>query len=443
MTDPIRSSTRFRVVRRHLPGTLLLALSWLLAPSLLPAQVAEAACPNPTEIVGTAAQPFAAVRYLADDALEGRRAGSAGERCAGDYIAEEFRRIGLRPLGENGTFFQDVPVVSAMNPHEPGGIGRNVIALLPGRDRRLRDEVIVIGAHYDHLGLGGMGSLAPDQQGAIHNGADDNASGVAAMLAAARDLRRNPPARSVVFIAFSGEELGLLGSARWVAEPTLPLERVRAMLNLDMVGRLENDPLIIYGVGTATEWEGILARANRGGIPLATRPDGYGPSDHTSFYMRDIPVLHFFTNTHEDYHRPSDEWHTVDIDGVRRIATLVEAVTREIGGRSATLSLVRGVGQPPQRGGAERGLGAYLGTIPDYAPADRGMRVGGVRAESPAEKAGLRAGDIILRIGDHEVGDIYSFTDALRAHRAGDTVPVLVLRDGSEVTLSATLGERP
>jgi hypothetical protein len=400
-------------------------------------------CPNPAVLVGGKTQPLAAVRYLADDALEGRRAGTAGERCAGDYIAAEFRRLGLRPLGENGSFFQDVPVTSAMNPHETGGIGRNVVAMLPGSDRRLREEIIVIGAHYDHLGLGGLGSLAPDQHGAVHNGADDNASGVAAMIAAAKQLRLRPPARSVVFVAFTGEELGLLGSARFVAQPPVPLERIRAMLNLDMVGRLETDPLIVYGVGTATEWEAILARANTDAIPLALRPDGYGPSDHTSFYARDIPVLHFFTNTHEDYHRPSAEWHRVDIAGVTRIAGLVERVAREVAAPRTTLALVRGVGQPPQMGGAERGLGAYLGTIPDYSPVERGMRLGGVRAGSPAEQAGLRAGDVLLRIGEREIADIYAFTEVLRSHRAGDEVRITVLRDGQEVTSTAVLGERP
>jgi hypothetical protein len=302
---------------------------------------------------------------------------------------------------------------------------------------------VVVGAPHDHLGLGGMGSMAPDQRGAIHNGADDNASGVAAMIAVAEQLRRRPPARSVVFVGFTGEELGLLGSARFAAQPPVPLERIRAMLNLDMVGRLENDPLIVYGVGTAQEWESILAGANTAAIPLALRPDGYGPSDHTSFYARDIPVLHFFTNTHEDYHRPSDEWQRVDMEGVVKIASLVASVTRQVADGRSPLALVRGVGQPPQAGGAERGLGAYLGTIPDYTPADRGLRVGGVRADSPAEQAGLRSGDVILKLEDHEITDIYTFTDALRAHRAGDRVRLTVLRGAAEIVLPAVLGERP
>jgi hypothetical protein len=434
------------ILGRRSPGPILgpafAALIACAAP--LAAQAAAApACPDPAAIAGGMAHPAAAVRYLADDALEGRRAGTDAERCAGDYLAAEFRRIGLEPFGDRGTYFQDVPVHSAMNPHEPGGIGRNVIGILRGSDAARSHEVVVVGAHYDHLGLGGLGSLAPDEHGAIHNGADDNASGVAAMITAAKRLRASPPSRSVVFIAFTGEEMGLLGAARWFAEPPLPLDRIRAMLNLDMVGRLEDDPLIVYGVGTATEWEEILERANTDGIPLATRPDGYGPSDHTSFYARDIPVLHFFTNTHEDYHRPSDEWHRVDNDGVERIADLVARVTRDVADRGSALALVRGVGQRPQAGGAERGLGAYLGTIPDYTPAERGMRISGVRAGSPAEQAGLGPGDIILAIDDHATDDIYAFTEALRAHQAGDRVRLRVLRDGSEIVLQTVLGSRP
>jgi hypothetical protein len=437
----LRSRPHRPVRRVAVLGALLLAAAGCSTAVQPP--VLAASCPQPAAIVGDAAHPFAAVRYLADDALEGRRAGSDAERCAGDYLAAEFARIGLEPYGDQGGFFHDVPVHSAMNPHEPGGIGRNVIGILRGSDPVLREEAVVIGAHYDHLGLGGMGSLAPDEHGAIHNGADDNASGVAAMITAAKRLIADPPARSVIFIAFSGEELGLLGSARWVAEAPIPMDRIRAMLNLDMVGRLEEDPLIVYGVGTAAEWPEILERANSDGIPLAPRPDGYGPSDHTSFYARDIPVLHFFTNTHADYHRPSDEWHLVDVEGVDRIAALVARVAADVGGRTGALALVRGVGQAPQAGGATRGLGAYLGTIPDYAPAERGMRVGGVRAGSPAEEAGLQAGDVILAIGEHATDDIYAFTDALRAHSAGERVRLLVLREGSEIALHATLGERP
>ncbi|HEY8470134.1 MAG TPA: M28 family peptidase [Longimicrobiales bacterium] len=397
-----------------------------------------ASCPAPP----AGSDIASVVRYLADDALEGRLAGSAGERCAGDYIAASFRRMGLQPAGENGTYFQDVPLASATNPHAPGGTGRNVVARLEGRDPALRDEAIVIGAHYDHLGRGGFGSLAPDARDAVHNGADDNASGVAALLAVAERLAADPPARSVIFVAFTGEESGLLGSAHYTAHPAVPLERTRAMLNMDMVGRLGAGPLIVYGTGTAAEWDGILdAAASAAGIELARKEDGYGPSDHTSFYLKDIPVLHFFTNTHDDYHRPSDDWERIDVRGIERVVAVVEAAARSVADRRAALTLRRGAGTPPSASQG-RGYGAYLGSIPDYTPADRGVRIAGVREGSPAERAGLRAGDIIIGFDDEEIADIYAMTEALRARKPGDRVRIRVLREGREVTLTAVLGER-
>jgi Zn-dependent M28 family amino/carboxypeptidase len=396
-----------------------------------------ASCPAPP----TGSDITSVIRYLASDELEGRLAGSAGERCAGDYLAAAFQRMGLEPAGENGTYFQDVPLASAMNPHAPPGTGRNVVARLEGRDPTLRDEVIVIGAHYDHLGRGGFGSLAPDAN-EVHNGADDNASGVAALLAVAERLAANPPARSVIFVAFTGEESGLLGSAHYTAHPAVPLERTRAMLNMDMVGRLGEGPLIVYGTGTAAEWDGILdAAASAAGIELARKEDGYGPSDHTSFYLKDIPVLHFFTNTHEDYHRPSDDWERIDVQGIERVVALVEAAARSVADRRPALTLRRGVGTPPSAS-QNRGYGAYLGSIPDYTPAERGVRIGGVREGSPADRAGLRAGDIIVGFDDQEIADIYAMTEALRARKPGDRVRIRVLRDGKEITVTAVLGER-
>ncbi|MFO7260657.1 MAG: M20/M25/M40 family metallo-hydrolase [bacterium] len=381
------------------------------------------------------------VRYLASDELEGRLAGSAGERCAGDYLAAAFQRLGLEPAGENGTYFQEVPLASAMNPHAPQGTGRNVIARLEGRDPALRDEFIVIGAHYDHLGRGGFGSLAPETD-AVHNGADDNASGVAALLAIAERLAANPPARSVIFIAFTGEEVGLLGSAHYTAHPAAPLERTRAMLNLDMVGRLGEGPLIVYGTGTAAEWDGILdTAASAAGVELARKEDGYGPSDHTSFYLKDIPVLHFFTNTHDDYHRPSDDWERIDVQGIERVVAVAEAAARAVADRPAALTLRRGVGTPPSAS-QNRGYGAYLGSIPDYTPAERGVRVAGVREGSPADLAGLQAGDVIVGFDDQEIADIYAMTEALRARKPGDTVRIRVLREGKEITVTAVLGQR-
>ena len=400
------------------------------------------ACPDARALTRGVSGPLAAVRYLADDALGGRMSGTAGERCAGDYIAAEFRRLGLEPAGDSGTYFQWMELASAINPHAPGGRGRNVLARLPGADPALRGEVVVIGAHYDHLGRGGRFSMAQGDS-SIHNGADDNASGVAAMLEAARRLAAGPrPARTVVFAAFTGEEIGLLGSAHLAGSSLLPQGRTRAMLNLDMVGRLGAGPLIVYGTDTAEEWQGIVDRAAAAeSVAVRGGGDGFGASDHTSFYVRDLPVLHFFTNVHGDYHRPTDDWEKIDAAGLGKVAAVVERVAREVAGRPAALTFRRAAPRPQQQV-ATAGYGAYLGSVPDFTPVERGVKLSGVRAGSPAEKAGIRAGDIIVRMGEMEVADLMGLTNALRAHRPGDTVPVTFLRDGRETTVSVTLGSR-
>ncbi|HSJ05147.1 MAG TPA: M20/M25/M40 family metallo-hydrolase [Longimicrobiales bacterium] len=421
------------VLRRAAAALFLLAL---------PGAARAQACPEPAAIKGDLTDPLAVVRYLADDALEGRLAGSPGEACAADYIAGRFATLGLRAAGEDGTFFQAVPLASRLNPHAPAGSGRNVIALLEGTDPDLRDEIVVIGAHYDHLGHGQIGSLAPEERGAIHNGADDNASGVAVMIRAATLLADAPPARSILFLAFTGEESGLLGSAHFVREPTLALAGARAMLNLDMVGRLGDGPLIVYGVETAAEWRALLeSEGERTGVELALRPEGYGPSDHTSFYTADIPVLHFFTNTHGDYHRPSDEWDRIDADGLETVARIVTAIAGQAASPPTTLTLQRGAGQPA-RGAAPAGYGAWLGTVPDFSPVERGVLLGGVTPGSPGDRAGLQRGDLLIRFAGEDVTDLEAFTAVLRRHRPGDEVEVVVLRDAGEVTLRAVLGSR-
>jgi hypothetical protein len=398
------------------------------------------ACPSVESFADGFDRPLAVVRYLADDALEGRQAGSAGASCAADFVALEFERLGLTPAGSEGTFFQSVPLASVTNPHASGGTGRNVIALLEGADPSLSDEFLIVGAHFDHLGTGAFGSMEAES-GEIHNGADDNASGVASMLAVAAHLAQAPPpARPVLFIAFTGEELGLLGSGHFAKNPTRPLDQVRAMLNLDMVGRLGDDPLIVYGMGTAEEWEEVVAAANAEvALQLAYESAGYGPSDHTSFYARDIPVLHFFTNVHADYHKPSDDWDKIDARGIERVAELVSLIAADVAGRPAQLALVRGAGAPQQRA---EGYGAWLGTIPDFTPVEHGVLISGVGSESPAEKAGLEGGDIVIWVGEFEVADLYGLTDALRAYKPGDQVEVRVLRDGEQRTFQVVLGNR-
>ena len=418
---------------------LLVALLLSLTAAAVPAH--GQTCPVATHS-GGAIGAVADVRYLADDALGGRLAGSAGERCAGDYIAGEFAQVKLRPAGDDGTFFQSLSLASALNPHAPGGTGRNVIAALDGTDPRRRDEWIVIGAHYDHLGDGGTrSSLAPGEK-AIHNGADDNASGVSVVLAAARAMAAGPrPARSVLFIAFTGEESGLLGSTHFVANPTVA-GPITAMINLDMVGRLGQGPLIVYGVDTAEQWRTLVApAASRAGIVITTRGEGYGPSDHTAFYMKNIPVLHLFTNTHADYHKPTDDADKIDAAGLEKVTKMVVEIASATAARPEQLTLRRGAGKPPSATSAGTG-GTYLGSVPDFAAVERGVKLSGVTPGSPAEKAGVRAGDIVIGMGTLDVADLQGLTDALRAHKPGDTVALRLIRDGKPLTLEVTLGTR-
>ncbi len=443
-----------RPVVHGLPMLLVgLLLASAAAPSPAPAQEAPWRCPDPESVIGDLEGSLAHVRYLADDLLEGRAVATRGERCAGDYIAARFRAAGLDPAGDDGTWFQSW-TVSSGSPHGAvHGEARNVAAVLRGSGPGGR-QTLVIGAHYDHLGFGGFGSLSPDAAGTVHNGADDNASGTAVLLEAARALASGPPlAQDVLFIAFTGEERGLWGSAHYVSAPLLPLDGTVAMLNLDMVGRVRDDALTVFGTGTAEEWTDILERANaRVASPLGLRfnSDGFGASDHTSFYARGIPVLHFFSNTHPEYHRVEDDWELVNADGMDRVAALVTAVVREVVPASgfASLTPVEGAGNPHGAGASgdensvRSGFRVRLGTIPDYSRESGGMAITAVRPESPAAKAGMQGGDIIVRFGPHDVDDVYDYMAALNEFDPGDEVEIVVLRDGERVSFKVVLAGR-
>jgi hypothetical protein len=329
-----------------------------------------------------------------------------------------------------------------------------VVARLPGASPTLRNEHVIVGAHYDHLGHGGEGSLAPDDN-SIHNGADDNASGTAALLDIARRLSAGPrPDRSVLFIAFTGEERGLWGSVYFVREPTIDLERTVAMLNLDMVGRVVDDGLTVLGVGTAAEWDEIIDRANAqlaDPLAIAKSPDGYGPSDHSSFYGEGIPVLHFLSNLHEDYHRPSDDWQKINVDGLERVSELAARIASRLAAGGADAVAMTPIQQsrpaapaaaPSQSSSQSSGYGPYLGTIPDMTPRDFGLRLTGVREGSPAAIAGLQPGDVVVEFDGNPIADIYAYTYALQAKQAGDEVVIVVERNGERISVTATLGQR-
>ncbi len=324
----------------------------------------------------------------------------------------------------------------------------NVVGKLPAgapEAERLPGTVI-IGAHYDHLGMGGRSSLAPDKV-EPHGGADDNASGTAALLEVARQLKANAGAlkRDVVFIAFSGEEAGVLGSTYFTRTPPagLKMESVVGMLNMDMVGRLRANRLSVLGSDSADEWAGLVQQACAAArVECTTGGDGYGPSDQTPFYAAGAPVLHFFTGAHSDYHKPSDEPSRVNVAGADRVAQIVAAVATEVSAGQKRLTYKKTPSPAPR--GDLRSFNASLGTIPDYAgpPAgQKGVLLAGVRPGGGAEQAGLRRGDIVVKLGTHEIGSVEDLMYVLNAAHPGQTVSVGVLREGKPVTLEATFQE--
>lgn len=314
---------------------------------------------------------------------------------------------------------------------------KNVVAVLPGTGPRAQ-ETIVVGAHYDHLGLGGEGSLAPGIK-EIHNGADDNGSGTAALLEVAHLLteggRKLP--RTVLFIAFTAEERGLIGSAYYCKHPLVKLENTVAMLNMDMVGRLEDDKLIIQGVDTAPEFGPVIDKLNgQYGFKLTKQPGGFGPSDHSSFYAHKIPVMHFFTGVHKDYHRPSDDFDKINVSGMRRVSAMVAETVVALAEMEGRPTYKEAKPQTAAGGGGDR---PYFGSIPDFSQSEPGYALSGVAKDSPAARGGLQAGDIIIRLGESRIGNLEDFDSALRKHKSGDKVPVVVKRAGKEVPLTVTL----
>jgi hypothetical protein len=321
----------------------------------------------------------------------------------------------------------------------------NVLAYLPGKT----DEYVILGAHYDHLGRGQSHSLAPSQIGQIHPGADDNASGTAGVLELARLFAalKGQLQRGILFANFAGEELGLLGSAEWVKNPTLPLDKAVAMLNMDMIGRIKNDKVYIGGLGTGTTFPSILDQAeSHTTFKYENSPGGYSSSDHTSFVTKRIPVLFFFSGLHSDYHKPSDTWEKINADSAAHLLDLVSNVALRIDTAPDRPTFVAVVENPnPHAGtpsGSGGGYGPYFGSIPDFGQIENGVRFSDVRPGSPAAKAGFQAGDVLIQFGDKGIKNLYDFTDALRRSKVGDTVQVTVLRDGKPVTASVTLEQR-
>jgi len=319
----------------------------------------------------------------------------------------------------------------------------NVLAYLPGKT----DEYVILGAHYDHLGRGTFDSLAPSQIGQIHPGADDNASGTAGLLEVARILAplKGQLERGILFASFAGEELGLLGSAAWVQNPTKPLDKAVAMLNMDMIGRIKDNQVYIGGVGTGSTLQKILDQAH-GDSPLKFEisQSGYTSSDHTSFVSKHIPVLFFFSGLHSDYHKPSDTWDKIAPGPAADLLNVVARVAVELArdpGRPTFQTVVENNPHSGSTGGGG-GYGPYFGSIPDFGQTENGVKFSDVKPGSPAAKAGLKAGDVLIQFGDKPIKNLYDFTDALRRSKIGDVIPVTVLRDGKELKVDVKLEQR-
>jgi hypothetical protein len=319
----------------------------------------------------------------------------------------------------------------------------NVLAYLPGKT----DEYVIIGAHYDHLGRGNFDSLAPSQIGQIHPGADDNASGTAGVLELARVLapQKGQLRRGILFASFAGEELGLLGSAAWAKEPTRPLEKAVAMLNMDMIGRIKDQKVYIGGVGTGSTLKAAVEQAQKeekSGFKIEYSPGGYSSSDHTSFVAKKIPVLFFFSGLHADYHKPSDTWEKINPESAARLLEVVAATGEQLADADERPAFIVVAEDKPAGGSGGGGYGPYFGSIPDFGQVETGVRFSDVKPGSPAAKAGLKAGDILVQFGDKPIKNLYDFTDALRRSKVGDVVEVKVLRDGQPVTAPVKLEQR-
>ena len=322
---------------------------------------------------------------------------------------------------------------------------QNVVALLPPQELTDDTEYVIVGAHYDHIGYGEIGSLArKGEEGQIHNGADDNASGTAVVLELATTLsdvyQRHPEKfrRGIIFALWSGEELGLIGSTYFANAPVVPLEKVAAYVNFDMVGRLRENRLILQGVGSSSVWTKLIEKRNVPiGFNLTLQTDPYLPTDVTAFYPKEVPVLSFFTGGHEDYNRPTDDPDTLNYTGIERISRLAHGIVLDLIGAADRPEYVR-VERSQSEEGSRDTLRAYLGTIPDYTTEGTGVKLSGVRAGGPADKAGLKGGDVIVEFGGQQVANIYDYTYALDAVKIGEPVEVVVLRDGKRVKLTVT-----
>lgn len=373
------------------------------------------------------------VTYLASELLEGRESGARGERLAAEYIVSRFEQLGLTPKGDS-LWFQSFDFTFKSNPHAAGGeprVGKNVIAYLDNN----APTTVVIGAHYDHLGYGHFGSLY-DGEPAIHNGADDNASGVATLLYLAQELKKSKAKNNnYLFIGFSGEEMGLFGSKYFLKNATIDTSKINYMLNMDMVGRLNKERVLaVNGTGTSPIWVEELEQLTAGNLNNKNTASGVGPSDHTSFYLENIPALHFFTGQHIHYHKPSDDSELINYKGLLDVSNYILQLIENLDD-AGTLAFTKTKDTDNRKAAAFK---VTLGVMPDYVYNGEGMRIDGVLEGRPAQIAGLEKGDIIIKMGDMDVKDIYDYMEGLAKFKKGETGTVVVKRGKKDVKKKVT-----
>jgi aminopeptidase YwaD len=321
----------------------------------------------------------------------------------------------------------------------------NVLGLIEGSDPVLKNEVIVIGAHFDHLGYGGRNSMYQGKDRQVHNGADDNASGTTGVIELAQKLasEKGKLKRSLLFLCFTGEEEGLIGSSYFVKSEKFKEFNTVAMINMDMIGRLKDDKLILNGTGTSPYWTQEIDELNKTyKFNLSYNPDGFGPSDHSSFYGKDIPVLMFFTDLHEDYHRPSDDYEKINSQGEEKVVKLVYDVVYDLSTRDMKPEFTKVAAKQDDNKGERKSVRVYVGTVPDFSSSDPGYKISGVQAGSPAEKAGILAGDVMIKFAGKDIGNLYDYTAALGEVKPGQEVEVVLKRGTEEVTVKVVLGSK-
>lgn len=378
------------------------------------------------------------ISYLSSDELNGRRTSTNDELKAAKYIAGQFEAMQLEPMGNKG-YYYDFTFKYTPKVHDTTTTGlnirkgRNVVAFLDNNAA----NTVVIGAHYDHLGYGQDGnSLDANPKDRIHNGADDNASGVAGVIELARYFRLNGINEkcNFLFMTFSGEELGLLGSKKWCENPSFPLDKINYMINMDMIGRLNDSTkkLLVYGVGTSSEWIPTIDKINTY-FSIKNDSAGVGPSDQTSFYLKDIPVLHFFTGQHSDYHKPTDDANKINIAGEAQILEMIVDLVYQLSEKPKLKFYKTATTE-----NTKMSFKVTMGIMPDYAFDGKGLRLDGVTDNKPASKAGLQQGDIIIELGGKPIESVQDYMKILSTYQKGDTAQVVFLRNGQRMDAMVT-----